>query len=735
MAAIMVIFSIWLPLRAFGASKRFVVTTAAGGRGAGTLTSAIIDATYNGADINYIDFNIPGGAGGEIEIKLTEPLYIGRSMVINGATQSGNPAYAGPPLIRINCGGTIDSGFLIVPAGPGYPGGRGSTIQGLRIFNYRSNAITIFAGVDSNVIQNNYIGFALGFNNIQLAPLCRGIAIESSSNRIRGNTISGVDNGITLGFDIAAPPPSTARGNMIEHNFIGTDPTGKSKIGNTSDGIFLGAGCDQTVIGPGNVLSGNASAGVELLSTTATNNRIFGNMIGVNAAGTDVIPNGELGVLIANGAANNFVGGPAGGSEANVISGNGFGGVAIGTDQFPGTDGSNDNHVEGNLIGCDAGQTRAIGKQLSGVTVQTKSKRNFIRANVIVGQEHHGIVLSNASNNEVYGNWIGKTSGGLMIGNGGFGVYLFNATNNIVQPSYSNAARGKEQNKFGLNGLGPVGEDGVSTGNVIDLTPPPAPGKTASRLLNISTRMRVEAGDNALIAGFIITGQGAKKVIIRGLGPSLGIPGALADPSLELNNAGAPVFNDNWKSDPTQAQAIIDSGVPPTNDLEAAIVATLLPGAYTAILRGKGNAAGVGLVELYDLDPTPSAILANISTRGIIRTGDNVMIAGLIIGGGQADSRIVFRGLGPSLSAAGVTNALLDPLLRVVNGNGAQVGLNDNWRDDAAQAAQLTALNISPSNPFESAMVANLSPGSYTAILADKNGRPGTGLVELYHIQ
>lgn len=748
-AVTIAICSICLPEPAFGASKTFVVTTAVGANVPGSLTWAVYQANYGGADINYINFNIAGNPGGEIEITLTEPLYIARPMVINAASQSGSSTYAGPPLVRINCN-QFASGFSVVPAASGLPGGGGSTIQGFRMINYSSNAITIFKGADSNLIANNEIGFAPSpgsssyFRNITVAPLCRGIGIESNSNILRGNTISGVHNAITLGFDIATPTTSTARNNVFEHNFVGTDPTGTTRIGNDSDGIFLGAGCEQTLIGPGNVFSGNASAGVELLSATATNNRIFGNMIGLNAAGTEVIPNGELGVLIANGAANNWVGGPEGGPyPGNVISGSGYGGIAIGTDAWPGPDGSNDNHVEGNLIGTDAAETRAIGAQVSGVTVQSNSKRNIIRKNVIVGQTNHGVVFSNAANNEMYGNWIGVTRQGLMIGNGGFAVYLFNATNNIVQLSAANAGPGREQNFFGLNALGRAGLDGASVGNVIDLTPTPIPTPTAtpSQLLNISTRMRVESGDGVLIAGFIITGTEPKKVIIRGIGPSLaGLPGTLTDPTLELHQGNFTMAtNDNWKiNDQTgqsQETTILATTLPPSNNVESAIVATLTPGAYTAVLSGRNGGTGIGVVEVYDLSQGANSKLANISSRGFVNTGDNVMIAGLIIGGGAAQSQVVFRALGPSLTTTGISTALNDPTLRLVNGNGVQVGQNDNWQDDAAQAAQLTALSMFPSSASESAIVANLSPGNYTAILADRNGNTGTGVLEVYHIQ
>lgn len=234
-------------------TKTFTVTSPLAGTGtlAGTLTWAIYQANYQGGDVNYIKFNIPGVTG-EIEIVLTEPLYLARTTVIDATTQ---PSYSGQPLIRINCN-QFASGFTIVPAGSGLPGGGGSTIQGLRIVNYSSNAITIFKGANSNLIANNYIGFtplAGGsyLKNTTLAPLCRGIGLQSSNNIIRGNTISGVDNAIVLAGDLSTSPAVLCRNNTIEGNFIGTDPTGQTTIGNRSDGIFLTAGAQDNLIGPG----------------------------------------------------------------------------------------------------------------------------------------------------------------------------------------------------------------------------------------------------------------------------------------------------------------------------------------------------------------------------------------------------------------------------------------------------------------------------------------------------
>ncbi len=308
----------------------------------------------------------------------------------------------------------------------------------MRIINYFSNAITITRGANSTLIANNHIGFAplaapgTYFRNVSVSPLCGGIGIQSDGNVIRGNTISGAFNAIMVGEDVDTPGAITGaifKDNLFEGNMIGTDPTGTTKIGNDSDGIFFGAGCQKNLIGPGNVLSGNDSAGVELLHSSNTGNIIFGNTVGLNAAGTDAIPNGELGVLIANGASNNWVGGPSGGVyPGNVISASGLGGVAIGTAQFPGEDGSNDNLIEGNLIGTDRAETKTLGTQLSGVTIQNKSKRTVIRKNVIVGHVNHGVALSEAASNAMYGNWIGVTSKGATIPNGSFGVYLFDAT-------------------------------------------------------------------------------------------------------------------------------------------------------------------------------------------------------------------------------------------------------------------------------------------------------------------
>jgi hypothetical protein len=249
--------------------------------------------------------------------------------------------------------------------------------------------------------------------------------------------------------------------------------------------------------------------------------------------------------------------------------------------------------------------------------------------------------------------------------------------------------------------------------------------------------MRVQAGDNAGIGGFIITGAAPKHLLLRGIGPSLtqsGVPNALADPVMELHGPGGfvTITNDNWRDDSAQEAAILATGIAPASNLESAIDTTLNPGAYTVVLRGKNDAAGVALIEIYDLSQAVSAKLANISTRAFVSTGDNIVIAGFTLGNHSGDGEIVVRGLGPSLTAAGVANALADPMLELRDGNGALLVTDNNWADNPGQAAELTSSGLAPASNLESAIAASLPPGAYTALLSGMNGSAGIGLVEVY---
>ena len=282
------------------------------------------------------------------------------------------------------------------------------------------------------------------------------------------------------------------------------------------------------------------------------------------------------------------------------------------------------------------------------------------------------------------------------------------------------------QNIFvGIDGLPP--EVWVFPTNVASL-PPPAPDPTRD-LLNISTRARVATGDNVLIVGFIVLGPNSKKVLIRGLGPSLPSSGAMDNPVLTLyDSAGNQIAtNDDWIQNRIN---IIATQIPPASPRESAIVATLAPGSYTAVVQDLRSQPGIALVETYDLDASDSA-LANISTRGEVGTGDDVMIGGFIIGGTDS-TNVLIRALGPSLSKRGITGLLSDPVLEIHDATGKLIMSNDNWRD--TQEAAISATGIPPGNNSESAIIASLSPGNYTAVVRGQNNGTGVALVEVYNL-
>jgi hypothetical protein len=253
--------------------------------------------------------------------------------------------------------------------------------------------------------------------------------------------------------------------------------------------------------------------------------------------------------------------------------------------------------------------------------------------------------------------------------------------------------------------------------------------------------MRTDTGNNVGIGGFTIDGTVAKHVLIRAIGPSLtkfGFSAAevLSDPTLEVHGPGAfgTITNNNWRD--SQEAVIKADGLAPTNDLEAAIDANLPPGAYTAIVRGNTGTpqAGICLFEVYDLDTAAASKLANLSTRAFVGTGNNVVIAGFVLGNNQGNDRIVVRGLGPSLAGFGITNTLADPTLELRDETGSLILANNDWQDNPVQAAEITADGLAPSNTKEAAIAATLPPGLYTAILAGLNNTQGVGTVEVYDL-
>jgi hypothetical protein len=251
-------------------------------------------------------------------------------------------------------------------------------------------------------------------------------------------------------------------------------------------------------------------------------------------------------------------------------------------------------------------------------------------------------------------------------------------------------------------------------------------------------------GDGALIGGFIITGSNnaRKQVIIRGIGPSLtafGVQGALANPTLDLYDSyigfeNPPLrSNDDWITNRAEVQA---TGIPPNNDLESAIVYATSPGAFTTVLSGKDNGSGIGVVEVYDLNSDENAILANISSRAFVGAGDSsALIAGFIIGGsGTGPSRVVVRGIGPSLRPFGIAAPLQDPTLELRNANGTTLKSNDDWQQ-STDAAEIGSRGLAPTDTHESALVISLTKGNYTAIVRGVDGGTGIGLVDVYDVE
>ncbi|MEA3124950.1 MAG: trimeric autotransporter adhesin, partial [Caballeronia sp.] len=276
---------------------------------------------------------------------------------------------------------------------------------------------------------------------------------------------------------------------------------------------------------------------------------------------------------------------------------------------------------------------------------------------------------------------------------------------------------------------------GLQSANVASV-----PIQVAAQLFNLSSRVRVQPGDNALIGGLIIRGSEPKKVTLRGIGPSLTangqpLPGRLADPTLELYNSANVVIasNDDWTTNRAEVEAA--GFPPPTDDHESAIVKTLDPGSYTVIMRGKGNSSGIGVVETYDLGLEANARLANLSARGFIGTDDNILIGGFFAGPQTAAvTRVVVRALGPSLAQFNVPQPMQDPMIEVRNRDGNLVGSNDNWQSD--QKTEIEATGLQPSDIRESAIVlTNFEPGPYTTIVRGKGGAVGVGMVEIFDVQ
>ncbi len=274
----------------------------------------------------------------------------------------------------------------------------------------------------------------------------------------------------------------------------------------------------------------------------------------------------------------------------------------------------------------------------------------------------------------------------------------------------------------------------------------------ATPLSNLSARSFVQTGDNVMIGGFIVQGPGTKRVIIRAIGPELsqyGVPNTMADPTLELHDGTGALIgrNDNWQTTiiggiitHDQVQDIQNSGHAPADARESAIIGDLSPGTYTAIVRGVNDTTGIALVEVYDLGIDTTSFLSNISTRSFVQNGDNVMIGGFIVQG-TGTKRVIIRAIGPELSQYGVPTPLADPTLELHDRTGALIGFNNDWQHTVIggiithdQVQDIINSGHAPGDALESAIIADLAPGNYTAIVGAVNIEVGTALVEVYDL-
>ena len=464
---------------------------------------------------------------------------------------------------------------------------------------------------------------------------------------------------------------------LIQGNYIGTDVNGTADLGNGASGIFVQDNDDTiggTAAGAGNVIAFNGqknagitnSSGVYLISS-GTGDAILGNSIFSNAG---------LGIDLPSATENSFRVTPNDPGDADT--------------------GANDlqNFPVIETVSSSGGMTNITGRVNSAAS--TTYRIEFF-ANDAIDPSSYG-------------------EGQIFLG-----------FKNVTTSASGNA---------NFTAMVPQ----IAAGQRVTATATDPNGNTSEfsgaigQLLNISTRLNVQTGAKVLIGGFIINGSQSKSILVRGLGPTLAQPpfnlsGTLADPTLALYQGGTQLAaNDNWAD--TQQSEINATGKAPPNAAESAILRTLVPEAYTAILSGKNATTGVGLVEVYDLTPDSNSTLANISTGGFVETGSNVMIGGFIVANGI--QKVIVRGLGPTLGQPpfNVPEVLADPVLAIFDANGQQIASNDNWQD--SQAAEIQATGKAPPNNSESAIVVTRPVGNTTAILSGKNNTTGNALVEVY---
>jgi hypothetical protein len=694
--------------------------------------------------------------------------------VIGNGVKIGGPETGAGNLISGNASGGISlegSGATIAGTGlsmaslGGHLGGIGTSRN--VVSGNAGNGIAVASS--NGVIQGNYIGTDIS-GKIALPNGNIGLSIAGTDNLIggtglgAGNLISGnVGGGLGFfsGISVIGPSPQEvpAQRNVVQGNLIGTDLTGTVALPNGGDGIYFARGgfaggsnrIGGNVPGAGNTISANQGNGIYLENKGFT--LIQGNLIGTASDGAKSLGNGQTGILIVD-CTGSKVGSLSGPDldTANTIAFNLGDGVAV-TGQSQQTRISSNSIHDNGQLGIDLGDDGVTANDAGDADSGANGLQNFPVISAAFGFNGnltiYGALQSGGSKDFILEFVANQAADGLGYGEGQVLLGQARVTTNSSGDAAFNVTFPLPSNVAVVSAVA-IDSNGNTSEFSADATvsptapsPPPTSPTTvflpmhSLHVLNVATRLRVEPGDHALIAGLIVSGVEPKKVIVRGIGPSLGnfgVPGPLADPIIELYDAAGQLLarNDNWRSN--QESEIQDSGVAPTNDLESAIVATLSPGNYTSVLRGNGNGTGVGLVDAYDLSPGTRSHLANVSTRGFVSTGDNVMIGGFIVTDNGGGTTVVVRAIGPSLATAGIPDAMSDTYLELHNPNGSLLDFNDNWLS-AFGADEIRAAHLAPTDDRESALYKRLPPGNYTAIVRGKtNSVVGVALVEIYDL-
>jgi hypothetical protein len=751
--------------------------TSTNGSGPGSLYQAITDANNTpGAD--QILFNIPGPGVHKIDVSHDPLPMLLESLVIDGYSQPGAKPNSGTVgddaviLIQIDgSAATTAITGLVLDHGTTLPDYviRGLSITGFVAQQQDSNSECIIhhscgiavQSVASALIAGDFIGLlpdgetaAGNYAGVSCRSAVKiGGGDPASRNIISGNTGSGVRGFSDETDSIVNGTP------VVQGNYIGTNASGTKAVPNAAGILLAGDYAAAQVLiggtsaGAANLVSGNG-VGIHfgtsrfcdniLTHYPAKNVPIKGNLIGLQANQMSPLPNGVAIELLVG--SNNVIGGLEGGA-GNVIAFNRAGinvsdyyeppGVGVG-DYRPESLGnqilSNSIYANGGL-GIDLASNGLTPNDSGDPDTGPNMVQNFpviTSSDIVNGTATITGTLNSTANTE-------------------FTLQYFSESLDLVRPvqtylgssTVTTDANGNAQfsTAFPVNDTN-VGFTMTATsqdGNTSEFS------NNAPRMLNLSTRMLVQSGDKVAIAGFIVnSGAGSSnfaQVVVRALGPSLQrqLAGTLPDPIVEVYDSTGKLigFDDNWRdADP---DGILEAlGLAPTNDLESAVALYLDPGSYTVVVRGAEGKSGVGLVEAYKIENEDQAKglingeALNISTRGFVGTGDDVMVAGTILQDIHGSTRIVARAIGPSLAAAGVTDALTDPTLELHDAQGAVIASNDNWRDGEADA--LTAVGLAPSNDDESAIFLRLSPASYTAVVRGKGDSSGVALVELYNL-